>query len=64
VKQEYGGGSSSAPLKAELWALGEEQSAGRTPSAPDDAAARTLCKGPRFSAEGRLAACNSDEPQL
>jgi hypothetical protein len=50
-------------MKAELSALGDEHSAERTPSAPH-AAARTLCKDPRLSPEGRLAACNSGEPHL
>jgi hypothetical protein len=50
-------------MKAELPALRDEQSADRTPSVPPTAG-RTLCKVPRLSAEGRLAACNSGEPQL
>lgn len=64
AKQEYGGDSSSAPMKAKLWALGSEQSAESTPNVPGKAAVRTLCKEPRLSTEDRLAACNSGELQL
>jgi len=64
AKQKYGGDSSSAPMKAELRALGDKQSAVRTPSAPGEAAARTLFKESRLSAEGRFMACSSDDPQL
>ncbi len=50
-------------MKVELWVLGDEQSAERTPTVPGNAAARTLCKEPRLSAELKLAACNSGELQ-
>jgi len=63
AEQTCGGDSSPAPMKAELSALGDEQSAEGTPSALY-APARTLWKEPRLSPEGRLAACNSGDPQL
>jgi len=49
-------------MKVELWALGDEQSA-EEPQPCGHAAARTLCKEPRLSAELKLAACNSGELQ-